>query len=150
MTMTLIEMDGFLRGKCLPGDMKVNETNAEYLVRKFAEAETQLSALTSQLESVFAENAALNQFIKDDCFIYDLDDEQYRDAVDYAAKAPATDAFLAEVRASELDSLAGVAETMLVKFANQGASAIPEAKGWGMIRQQANQRAAKIRQGGTR
>lgn len=59
----------------------------------------------------------------------------------------ATDAFLAEVRASELDSLAGVAETMLVKFSNQGASEIPEAKGWEMIRRQASQRAAQLRKG---
>ncbi|MEH3577758.1 hypothetical protein POW01_01750 [Enterobacter cloacae] len=56
-------------------------------------------------------------------------------------------AFLAEVRASELDSLAGVAETMMVKFANQGASEIPEAKGWEMIHRQASQRAAQLRKG---
>ena len=37
--MSLIEMDGFLKGKCIPRDLKVNETNAEYLVRKFAELE---------------------------------------------------------------------------------------------------------------
>ena len=35
--MSLIEMDGFLKGKCIPRDLKVNETNAEYLVRKFDE-----------------------------------------------------------------------------------------------------------------
>lgn len=35
--MTLIEIDGFLKGKCIPRDLKVNETNAEYLVRKFDE-----------------------------------------------------------------------------------------------------------------
>lgn len=35
--MKLYEMEGFLRGKCIPGDLKVNETNAEYLVRKFDE-----------------------------------------------------------------------------------------------------------------
>lgn len=69
---------------------------------------------------------------------------------DYRAKAlsvetPATNAFLAEVRASELDSLAGVAETMLVKFANQGVSDIPESKGWEMILRQASQRAAQLR-----
>ena len=40
--MTLIEMDGFLKGKCIPRDLKVNETNAEYLVRKFAEIESKL------------------------------------------------------------------------------------------------------------
>lgn len=44
--MSLIEMDGFLKGKCIPCDLKVNETNAEYLVRKFAEAEAKISALT--------------------------------------------------------------------------------------------------------
>ncbi|HAW5758106.1 TPA: hypothetical protein P7B18_004663 [Escherichia coli] len=50
--MTLIEMDGFLKGKCIPSDLKVNETNAEYLVRKFAEAEAKCAALA-------AENAGL-------------------------------------------------------------------------------------------
>ncbi|HAW7641422.1 TPA: hypothetical protein JLI71_004630 [Escherichia coli] len=43
---SLIEMDGFLKGKCIPRDLKVNETNAEYLVRKFAEAEAKISALS--------------------------------------------------------------------------------------------------------
>ncbi|ENV9112792.1 hypothetical protein RBI72_21665 [Enterobacter hormaechei] len=63
------------------------------------------------------------------------------------AETPATDAFLAEVRASELESLAGVAETMMVKFANQGVSDIPESKGWEMIFRQASQRAAQLRKG---
>lgn len=44
--MSLIEMGGFLKGKCIPRDLKVNETNAEYLVRKFAEAEAKISALS--------------------------------------------------------------------------------------------------------
>ena len=46
--MKLFVMEGFLRGKCLPGDMKVNETNAEYLVRKFAEAESKCAALAAE------------------------------------------------------------------------------------------------------
>jgi hypothetical protein len=46
--MTLIEMDGFLKGKCIPRDLKVNETNAEYLVRKFAEAEAKCAALAAE------------------------------------------------------------------------------------------------------
>ncbi len=45
--MSLIEMDGFLKGKCIPRDLKVNETNAEYLVCKFAEAEAKISALST-------------------------------------------------------------------------------------------------------
>lgn len=46
--MNLIEMDGFLRGKCIPGDMLVNESNAEYLVRKFQEMSSQRDALASE------------------------------------------------------------------------------------------------------
>lgn len=37
MRMNVFEMEGFLRGKCVPRDLTVNETNAEYLVRKFDE-----------------------------------------------------------------------------------------------------------------
>ncbi|HFW5086726.1 TPA: hypothetical protein ACIBVD_001766 [Salmonella enterica subsp. enterica serovar Javiana] len=43
--MTLYEMEGFLRGKCVPGDMKVNETNAEYFVRKLSLVDQQLETL---------------------------------------------------------------------------------------------------------
>lgn len=50
--MSLIEMDGFLKGKCIPSDLKVNETNAEYLVRKFAEAEAKCAALAAEVEAV--------------------------------------------------------------------------------------------------
>ncbi len=35
MRMNVFEMKGLLRGKCVPRDLKVNEKNAEYLVRKF-------------------------------------------------------------------------------------------------------------------
>lgn len=55
--MSLIEMDGFLKGKCIPRDLKVNETNADYLVRKFAEAEAKCAALA-------AENAAMHETIE--------------------------------------------------------------------------------------
>ena len=46
--MKLFEMEGFLRGKCLPGDLKVNEPNAEYLVRKFAEADARCAVLAAE------------------------------------------------------------------------------------------------------
>lgn len=55
--MSLIEMDGFLKGKCIPRDLKVNETNAEYLVRKFGELEDKYAALA-------AENAAMHETIE--------------------------------------------------------------------------------------
>jgi hypothetical protein len=35
--MELYEIEGFLRGKCLPGDLLVGESNAQYIYRKFKE-----------------------------------------------------------------------------------------------------------------
>ncbi|EJR3554204.1 hypothetical protein NX169_002004 [Salmonella enterica] len=99
--MTLIEMDGFLKGKCIPRDLKVNETNAEYLVRKFAEAEAKCAALA-------AENAKLKKFCKDAAFDADYEADLgmerggFSDALN-EIKTPATDAFLAEVRAQGVE-----------------------------------------------
>lgn len=50
--MKLYEMEGFLRGKCIPGDLKVNETNAEYLVRKFSEADDRCASLSAKLSMI--------------------------------------------------------------------------------------------------
>lgn len=38
--MNVYEMEGFLHGKCMPRDILVNESTAEYLVRKLNEATT--------------------------------------------------------------------------------------------------------------
>lgn len=166
--MTIIEMDGFLKGKCIPRDLKVNETNAEYLARKFSELESKLetalrecrsagitidnletkcAALAADNEKAMeamrqadaavklahekfsalaAENAVLKAGIlqasenmeahHDDhgLFSYDADGEQMDallrlcDAQDSISslenvKTPATDAFLAEVRAQGVE-----------------------------------------------
>lgn len=109
--MTLIEMDGFLKGKCIPRDLKVNETNAEYLVRKFGELEAKCAALAAcgaklknpdnwlshsdygyEAAEVAAQNGA-------------TDDESLRAgmvAIINRIETPATDDFLAEVRASTI------------------------------------------------
>ncbi|MFS3630593.1 hypothetical protein ACK6U8_17165 [Escherichia coli] len=115
--MSLIEMDGFLKGKCIPRDLKVNETNAEYLVRKFAEAEAKCAELA-------AENAGLKSGAMDEIKVINRGGQAYcvKDGVqvnpmyargwnDYRAKSmqsdtPATDAFLAEVRAQGVEMLA--------------------------------------------
>lgn len=63
-------MEGFLRGKCLPGDMKVNETNAQYLVRKFSELQSQNADMAVQLanaESKCRELAAEVQAVRWAC-----------------------------------------------------------------------------------
>ncbi|WP_097750536.1 hNH endonuclease [Escherichia coli] len=106
--MSLIEMDGFLKGKCIPSDLKVNETNAEYLVRKFAEAEAKCAALA-------AENAGLKSGAMGEIEVINRGGQAYcvKDGVqvnpmyargwnDCRAKSlqsytPATDAFLAEI-----------------------------------------------------
>ncbi|QMJ82983.1 hNH endonuclease [Escherichia coli] len=106
--MSLIEMDGFLKGKCIPRDLKVNETNAEYLVRKFAEAEAKCAALA-------AENAGLKSGAMGEIKVINRGGQAYcvKDGVqinpmyargwnDYRAKSlqsdtPATDAFLTEI-----------------------------------------------------
>ncbi|ENJ2506546.1 TPA: hypothetical protein IRA92_003097 [Escherichia coli] len=114
--MSLIEMDGILKGKCIPRDLKVNETNAEYLVRKFAELEAKCAALA-------AENTGLKSDAMDEIKVINRGGQAYcvKDGVqvnpmyargwnDYRAKflqsdTPATDAFLAEVRAQGVEML---------------------------------------------
>ncbi|MFG6063711.1 hypothetical protein ACEU0D_002698 [Enterobacter ludwigii] len=124
--MKLFEMEGFLRGKCFPGDMKVNETNAEYLVRKFTELEQKLieserygrqtditiDNLEMKLAQMAAENAGLKQAITTHsqsthfCEVCGKDDPCSTDDVCYVLnETPATDAFLAEVRAGAVDEV---------------------------------------------
>ncbi|HII1896514.1 TPA: hypothetical protein ACYZWG_000678 [Escherichia coli] len=124
--MSLIEMDGFLKGKCIPRDLKVNETNAEYLVRKFAEAEAKISALSEDhqkaIESIkqadaavklahekFSALAAENAGLKH-AMAVTLEHVSVTDAGQsgvaamiindalHHSETPATDAFLAEVK----------------------------------------------------
>lgn len=151
--MTLIEMDGFLKGKCIPGDLKVNETNAEYLVRKFGELESKLETalreclsagitidnLEAKCAAMAGENAGMSAFVDvllsiawqggsaDGAEIQDLalkhgllrqevysadehetlvDDPgnfEDGDPVYFRIETPATDAFLAEVRAQGVE-----------------------------------------------
>ncbi|HDV1860200.1 TPA: hypothetical protein RHW93_002449 [Escherichia coli] len=123
--MTLIEMDGFLKGECIPRDLKVNETNAEYLVRKFGELESKLETalrecrsagitidnLEAKCAALVAESAGMKKFCKDAAFDADYEAELgmerggFSDALN-EIKTPATDAFLAEVRARGVEMAA--------------------------------------------
>ncbi|MGU4292998.1 hypothetical protein [Escherichia coli] len=136
--MSLIEMDGFLKGKCIPRDLKVNETNAEYLVRKFGELESKLETalrecrsagitidnLEAKCAALAAENAGLKSGAMDEIKVINRGGQAYcvKDGVrvnpmyargwnDYRAKSlqsdtPATDAFLAEIRAQGVEMFA--------------------------------------------
>ena len=132
--MTLIEMDGFLKGKCIPRDLKVNETNAEYLVRKFGELESKLETafrecrssgitidnLEAKCEALAAENARLKSAVTQqielraeikkagrpphaDFWVQSIceAEEKVKRALE---ETPATDAFMAEVRAQCLNA----------------------------------------------
>lgn len=115
--MSLIEMDGFLKGKCIPRDLKVNETNAEYLVRKFGELESKLETalrecrsagitidnLEDKCAALAAESAGLKKFCEDAAFDADYESELLGERGGFVdglslVKTPATDAFLAEVK----------------------------------------------------
>ncbi|AVV18453.1 hypothetical protein NUC90_002008 [Salmonella enterica subsp. enterica serovar Montevideo] len=132
--MKLYEMEGFLRGKCIPGDLKVNETNAEYLVRKFSEAEERCAELSARLSMInglieaaeqanklaqeatetlvqernalAAENAGLKSALND---ILQPDaavlERNHRVRALDAMESPATDAFLDEVRTQARNEL---------------------------------------------
>ncbi|EHJ7893657.1 hypothetical protein KB239_003606 [Escherichia coli] len=122
--MSLIEMDGFLKGKCIPSDLKVNETNAEYLVRKFGELESKLETalrecrsagitidnLEAKCASLAAENTSLKQSEKE---FNDFCREELGEWEDDVTETPATDAFLAEVRAKARTDFIGRIEWII-------------------------------------
>ncbi|EDH1073192.1 hypothetical protein GCX98_04060 [Salmonella enterica subsp. diarizonae] len=173
--MKLYEMEGFLRGKCIPGDLKVNETNAEYLVRKFSEADDRCASLSAKLRMIndlteaaeqanklaqeateklvqernalAAENAGLkdvlNDILQPDAAV--LERNHRVRALD-AMETPATNTFLAEVRASAIetfaDNQAKIADEELV-----GGNLDLSLRFCGMARA-AKEFAAQIRKGG--
>ncbi|HFO2449357.1 hypothetical protein [Raoultella terrigena] len=133
--MNVYEMEGFLRGKCLPGDIKVNESNAEYLVRKLnavSELKGELTAalatiekcreivgspagvdLQDHLRQLAAENVGLKAAITDHsqsvhfCEVCGKDDPCSTDDVCYVLnETPATDAYLAGIQADGVEMFA--------------------------------------------
>lgn len=145
--MTIAELEE----KCAAMTAKLSMINdlmeAAEQANKLAQEATE--TLVQESNALAAENAglksALNDILQPDAAV--LERNHRVRALD-AMETPATDAFLAEVRAIELDSLAGVAETMLIKFSNQQCSSdMHEVVGWKMILQQAASRAAQLRKG---
>lgn len=152
--MSLIEMDGFLKGKCIPRDLKVNETNAEYLVRKFAEAEAKCAALAAENAGLKAAHPqpfgpemmkALDAYEKhqDEVPETGMLDAFFilRDSI--RVETPATDAFLAEVRAQGLEMFAQKCNS---KSEQSLASDIRD--NWKLLGEHATDFAAELRKGG--
>lgn len=107
--MNVYEMEGFLRGKCLPGDLLFSESHAEYLVRKLNESVTlkaDRDAQQKRADALAVENAALKEFCKNAAFDADYESELgmerggFTDALNNI-ETPATDAALAAIRTKE-------------------------------------------------
>ncbi|HCW1469335.1 TPA: hNH endonuclease [Escherichia coli] len=128
--MSLIEMDGFLKGQCIPSDLKVNETNAEYLVRKFGELESKLETalrecrsagitidnLEAKCAALAAENAGLKSGAMDEIKVINRGGQAYcvKDGVqvnpmyargwnDYRAKSLQSDTPATDAFLSEIE-----------------------------------------------
>ncbi|ROX14633.1 hypothetical protein [Escherichia coli] len=119
--MSLIEMDGFLKGKCIPRDLKVNETNAEYLVRKFAEAQAKISALAAENEAMHETIEAVRSVADNSSGIagwhLNGDIATWEEILPEIndIETPATDAFLDEVRAQGVDAAIEAAKNLVAQ-----------------------------------
>ena len=143
--MKLFEMEGFLRGKCIPRDLKVNETNAEYLVRKFAEADAMCAALAAENAGLKAFGDKLNEMHNDlkgegtgiqgraEVACQQVALEAAMEEFD-AIKTPATDAFLAEVRAQARNEGINYAAGRLAAAFNHGFVDKPLAEVFDVVR----------------
>ncbi|MGP1148162.1 hypothetical protein ACJ8LH_01445 [Serratia sp. CY49633] len=139
--MKLYEMEGFLRGKCLPGDLLVGESNAEYLVRKLNEASTlkaERDAQQKRADALAVENVAMREAL-DSIRIYSSDTLSgpsdsvpdmaawLREGVEHLhqvsiIETPATDAALAAIQAQGVEK---AIERLMNMFASTGHIGIP-------------------------
>lgn len=102
--MNVYEMEGFLRGKCMPRDILVNESTAEYLVRKLNEA----NAVKAERDALAVENAELkaDRATLAEYWIADGGDEEC--AKSYCEDTPATDAALAAIQVQGVEKALAV------------------------------------------
>ncbi|MGO4744027.1 hypothetical protein [Serratia quinivorans] len=104
--MNVYEMEGFLRGKCMPRDILVNESTAAYLVRKLNE----VTAFKADRDALAVENGQLKEINSRLCAElqeYESDNDDFGPAPQsvvncFALLTPNTDAALAAIRADAL------------------------------------------------
>lgn len=109
MKINLIEMEGLLRGQCIPGDLIVNETLAEYLVRQFGKLEQQLAAVVAENARCKFEISRCHQTV-DEMFQHREKwvDKEWLSSIWSTSKrlmneTPATDAAIANIQAQGVD-----------------------------------------------
>lgn len=110
------EMDGNCqlneaRMECTDDGIFVRYADYAALEQQLAESHRALRAETTahentqmQLEKMAAENAGLNKFIAESCFVQAGEVPSWHQAIAHAPETPATDAFLAKVRAHDLNA----------------------------------------------
>lgn len=81
----------------MDGNCNLNEARMELSDDGVYVKHNDYAALEAKCAALATENAGLNKFIKDDCWIWDDKSEEYFDAADCMPETPATNAFLAEV-----------------------------------------------------
>ncbi|WP_426607480.1 hypothetical protein [Pantoea anthophila] len=126
MNITVHEMRGLLTGKCLPGDMRLNEELPAYLVRKFAELKAQRDALAAEnalihsAPSLAAMMEALDAFYEHE----DLPETGMLAAykILLPKRLPLSDAYLNSVRAEGVDK---AIEHLHEKFSSTGHIGVP-------------------------
>lgn len=111
--MNVYEMEVFLRGKCLPGDLLVGESKAEYLVRKLNEAYTlkaDRDAQQKRADALAVENAGFKHALSVILEHVDVTDKGQSGVVAMIAndelfnsETPATSAALAEIKAQGVE-----------------------------------------------
>lgn len=99
MKVTEQEMRGLLAGKCIPGDMRVNEDLPAYLVRKFSYLQQKLDALAAE-NTYIKESVAMHASGFKICPACSHQDECETDDIVWMVKeTPANDAYINSVRA---------------------------------------------------
>lgn len=106
--MNVYEMEGFLRGKCMPRDILVNESTAAYLVRKLNESATlkaDRDAQQKRADALAVENAGFKHALSVILEHVDVTDKGQAGVVAMIAndelfnsETPATSAALAAIR----------------------------------------------------
>ncbi len=97
------EMDSELKAECGAVDMRS-------VAKLLSDLATQLEVQLARANALAAENAGLNKFIVQSCYVFDGEQDELSDAYICAIdgrmpQIPATDAFLADVRAGAFNDL---------------------------------------------
>lgn len=113
------------------------------LEQKLTDMAVQLANAESKCRGLAAENAGLNVFIEEECFVYSSDTPEPIDANDCKPETKVTDAFLAEVRAQGVEMMAAEADQLMNEFGDDSYKVMVTAD----LQRFANAFAAQLRKG---